>query len=89
MADASDSKSDEVPLVWVQVLLNLTVFVGRFDGKKVRWTFFLIRLSTLRFGRRKAEVHRTSCAPSPAGKELISYRKRIIIISLQNWEGRI
>jgi len=29
----------------VQGLLDLTAFVGRFDGKKVRWTFFLIRLT--------------------------------------------
>ena len=35
-------------------LLDLTVFVGRFDGKKVRWTFFLIRLTPSSAGE---EIH--------------------------------
>ena len=73
MADAADSKSAGFTIVWVQVPPSA------FEKKKIlgkRLGFFFFRSeglpcpygpsSTLRFGRCKADVHRTSSTPPSA-----------------------
>ena len=54
------SQAEEFLEPRVQGLLDLTVCVGRFGGKKVRWTFFLIRLTPSSVGKEIYNINKRS-----------------------------